>query len=73
MSPSTKKIIDEALALSEQDRALVAEQLLLSLAGSDFALDQLWAKEAEARIDAYKKGDLKTVSLQEVFAKYKTE
>ncbi len=73
MSGAAKKIIDEALALSEEDRALVAEQLLLSLSRPDSALDQVWADEAEARLDAHRRGELRTVSLREVFAKYKAE
>lgn len=73
MSVSPQKIIDEALELSAQDRAKVAEKLLLSLSTPDLALDKLWATEAEARVDAYQRGELKAVSLREVFAKYKTE
>jgi hypothetical protein len=64
---------DEALALSEEDRAFVAEQLLLSLSKSESALDLVWADEAEARLDAHRRGEFRTVSFREVFAKYKTE
>jgi len=64
MSVTAKKVIDEALGLSAQERVLVVEQLLISL---------LWAQEAEARLDAYHRGELKALSLQEVLAKYKTD
>ena len=34
------------------------------------ALDALWAKEADDRLDAYKRGELKAVALSAVTAKY---
>ena len=69
MSGAAEKVIDEALRLSEQDRAFVAEQLLLSLARPDSAIEQIWAEEAEVRLDAYSRGELRAASLQEVFSK----
>ncbi|HTR00657.1 MAG TPA: addiction module protein [Candidatus Acidoferrum sp.] len=73
MSVTAKKVIDEALGLSAQERVLVVEQLLISLATPNPELDKLWAQEAEARLDAYHRGELKALSLQEVLAKYKTD
>jgi len=43
----------------------------LSLDKPDAELDRLWAEEAESRLVAYKNGELKTVSLEEVLSKYK--
>lgn len=37
------------------------------------ALDDLWAEEAEARLDAYERGEIATVSVQEAMAKYDKE
>jgi hypothetical protein len=71
MSDSAKVIIDQALGLSAQERAIVAEQLLLSLDCPDPALDQIWSNEAEARIDAYEGGEIKATSVQEALNKYK--
>ncbi|MFX0202306.1 MAG: addiction module protein [Candidatus Hodarchaeota archaeon] len=34
-------------------------------------MDELWAKEAESRIDAYERGELKAVALEKVLEKYK--
>ncbi len=70
---STKDIIDQAMALSAQERAVVVEQLLLSLDAPDPSLDRIWADEAEARLDAYERGELKAVSVQDVMAKYDKE
>jgi len=37
----------------------------------DKAIDELWAKEAESRIDAYETGNIKAISAEHVFGKYK--
>ena len=70
MGKAAKSVINQALDLSSFERALVAEQLLLSLDRPDSQIDQLWAKEAEARVDAYQQGNLKKVSIKAVFGKY---
>jgi len=48
MSVEAKKILEEALHLSQQERAIVAEGLLFSLDSPDPAIDELWANEVEA-------------------------
>lgn len=60
---STEDIINQAMALPPEERAIVVEQLLLSLDSPDQALDDLWAEEAEARLDACEHGDLYTLTL----------
>jgi len=70
MGAAAEKVLKEALHLSAAERAAVAESLLSSLDQPDLAIDQLWAKEAEARIDAADRGEMETVSAEEVFAKY---
>ena len=70
---STKDIINQAMALPPEERAIVVEQLLLSLDSPDQALGDLWAEEAEARLDAYERGEIATVSVQEAMAKYDKE
>jgi len=34
-------------------------------------IDVLWAKEADSRIEAYKKGEIETISAEKVFTKYR--
>lgn len=65
-----EQIVKEALALSPKERAEVIEALLSSLDEADNALDAAWAKEAESRLDAYDRGELKSIPLEEVIAKY---
>lgn len=71
MTNTAKLIIDQALGLNSKDRAKVAEKLLASLDESDANLDAIWANEADARIEAYNKGEIEAVSVDEVFSKYK--
>ena len=62
------KVIREALLLPPKSRAELAEKLLKSLDDSgQTEIDRLWAEEAEDRIDAYEKGELKAISGKEVF------
>ena len=71
MEKPSKTILNQALELPANERAILAEQLLMSLDLSDSKIDELWASEAESRIDEYENGNIKTKSAQEVLAKYK--
>lgn len=70
MSANGEKILAEALELSPIERAELIEKLLSSFEFPPTkSTDALWAKEAEDRIDAYEKGQLKSISAKEVFGK----
>jgi putative addiction module component (TIGR02574 family) len=71
MGNSANLILDQALELNATERANVAEKLLFSLDSPDSEIDVLWAKEADSRIEAYNKGELETVSSEDVFSKYR--
>lgn len=71
MENPSKIILNQALELSANERAILAEQLLMSLDLPDSNIDELWATEAEDRINEYEKGNVQTKSAQEVFGKYK--
>jgi len=72
MSTDIQEIIDRALSLPPDEKALVVDKLLSSLDQPDEAIDVLWRKEVEDRINAYNEGSLKSVSLEEVLAKYRS-
>ena len=65
------KLLKEVLSLNPLEKANIIDELLKSLDEPDEAIDQLWVQESESRIDAYEKGQLKSVSVNEVFSKYK--
>jgi putative addiction module component (TIGR02574 family) len=68
MSKRGTEVFEDALSLPPAERAELADRLLTSLdAPPDRRIDELWAKEAEDRLDAYDRGEIKAVSAQEAF------
>ncbi len=58
MSANVKKLLEAARTLSPTDRASLVEDLLSSLDEPDPQIDELWRREAEDRLAAYKRGDI---------------
>ena len=56
--------------LPPTERMEVVERILDSLDQPDAALDALWAKEADDRLAAYRRGEIKALALSDVIAKY---
>ena len=72
MSASSEQILKDALALPLQERAELVEQLLATFQSPpDPYIDELWAREAEDRLDAYDRGEIKSVPAEEVFNRIK--
>lgn len=68
MSATTEQILQEVLALPVEERAQLIEQLLATFQEPpNAALDQLWANEAHDRLDAYDRGELDAVDVEDVF------
>ena len=65
MTTQTKKLYDEAMKLSYQERAALAEQLWNS------ADEQEWMDELESRIDDVKSGRVKPIPIRTAFARLK--
>ena len=68
---TTDSIIKEGSTLSPFEKAQLIDNLISSLDKPDKEIDELWAKEAEDRIDGYDQGKLKAVSLDKVLQKYR--
>ena len=64
-------ILKDALILKPSQKAELIDRLLFTLDRPDREVDELWAKEAEDRIDAYDRGKIRAVSLEKVLEKYK--
>jgi putative addiction module component (TIGR02574 family) len=72
MIRNSAKVISDALSLPPRSRAKLAEQLLESLDDpKQKEIDRLWADEVEDRIDAYERGELKSVPGKDVFRRLK--
>ena len=67
MSDVANILIDQALELPASERAIVAEQLLISLEQPNSDLDAIWASEVESRLASYRSGETDAVPLSEVF------
>ena len=65
------EILKDALNLRPAEKADLTDKLLSSLDNPDKQLDELWAREAEDRIEAYDQGKIKALSLNEVLEKYR--
>ena len=63
----TNEIIQEAINLKPQEKYLIIESLILSLNVPDKDIEKIWIEESQKRLDEYKKGNLKTLSFEEVF------
>ncbi len=64
-----QQVLTDALALQPIERAELIEELFFSFDHSDRKrLDQLWAAEAESRIDAFERGEFSAIPAEDVFA-----
>jgi len=64
----TKKIIEEALSLPVEERALIADSLLRSLNMPNPAIDAKWAEVAKRRLLELRSGKVKAIPGEEVFS-----
>lgn len=64
---SVSDIISEALHLKPQERYLIIENLVESLNRPDREIEEIWIAECIKRVEAYKKGEIATLSYDEVF------
>jgi putative addiction module component (TIGR02574 family) len=70
MSKDGNQLLTESLKLPPTERAELVENILSSFEfPSRNKIDELWAQEAESRIDALERGELSTISAAEVFIK----
>lgn len=72
MPPSAKALSEQAMQLPPVERMALVEHILDSLDEPDPSVDALWAQEADERLAAYRRGEIRAVPLSEVLTKYKT-
>ena len=73
MPITAKSLSEQAKLLPPEERLALVDQLLDTLDEPDASLDALWAREAESRLAAYRRGEIQATSLSDVIAKYKTD
>ncbi len=67
MPVALQSLLEQALALSPADRALVANELLASLVPTDPKIDALRIKDAHDRLAAYEAGELAAIPVEDLF------
>ena len=70
MTHTAETLCAQVVQLPPEERMQVVERILDSLDEPDASLDALWAKEADRRLAAYRRGEIRAVTLSEVIAKY---
>ena len=65
-----EEIFLDVSPLKSLDKLQLVEKILSSLNPIDKDIENIWANEAEDRLEAYDKGLLSTVDAKDVFAKY---
>jgi putative addiction module component (TIGR02574 family) len=70
MSMTVEQLAEEALALSSDSRALLADRIVESLDVGELSdLDRLWGAEAKRRRDEVREGRVETIPGEEAFLK----
>ncbi len=62
-----EELIKEAVSLPVELRARLVDELLKSLNPSQAAIDELWAAEAERRVNEIESGKVKPIPGEQVF------
>ena len=64
---NTGELIEEAISLPVEERALIADSLLRSLNRPESEVDQQWGLEAQRRLAELRSGNVKAIPGQRVF------
>lgn len=71
MPQTAEALSEQAVQLPPVDRMALVERILDSLDAPDPTMDVLWAREADDRLVAYRRGEVRAIALSDVLAKYR--
>jgi hypothetical protein len=71
MNQKVRALGQQARELSPDDRIALVDEVLDTLERVDPRIDRLWAKEAEERLAAYRRGEIAAKDLSAIIAKYR--
>ena len=66
---NAKELIEEAISLPVEERAVIVDSILKSLNKPDGDIDRKWASVAKRRLEELRSGDVNAIPGDEVFAK----
>ena len=61
-----KNLIDKVLELKPQDKLFLIEALVVSLDKPDKYIQEIWLKEAQARLNAHRQGKTRGIPAEKV-------
>ena len=64
---SINELLEQALTLNINERTKLIDELFKSIDKPDEEIDQIWADEADKRLEAYRKGEIKAVPMENIF------
>lgn len=67
---AARKVLEQAMGLSDEERELVAVELLASLGGRDDGWEEAWSTEIERRVAEIRSGAVELRSWADVKASY---
>lgn len=70
MSETAKTLSERARELPPAGQLRVVDDILSSLDETDGALDRLWARDAEDRLSAWRRGEIRDVRLEDVLRQF---
>lgn len=73
MTNATKTLSVEARKLSPSERIDLVDDILASLDEPNPDIDTQWTTEAEDRLAAYRRGEIRAIPLEQVLAKYRAK
>jgi putative addiction module component (TIGR02574 family) len=73
MKAANDNVFDAALALPPETRMVLVERLLESLKDEQAEIDAAWAQEIQRRIEAYERGEMEVIPMEDVFRSLRQE
>ena len=64
---SRNEVLELALDLQNKEKFIIIDELLKSMNTPNNEINEIWENEAVARLEAYRRGELKTIPMDEVF------
>ena len=71
MATNADKLVSEFRALPAEEKLRLLEMILTDMDTPDPEIDEIWAKEARKRWEAYKAGKVNTISYDDLISRYK--
>lgn len=64
---SINELLEQALTLNVNERTKLIDELFKSIDKPDEEIEKIWADEADKRLEAYRKGEIKAVPMEDIF------